>query len=441
LTPETRYARSGDLAIAYQVIGDGPIDLVIVPGIISHVEFFHEVPGYTDFLSRLARFARVITFDKRGSGLSDRPADVGTLEERIDDMRAVMDAVGSDRAAIVGWSEGGPMSLLYAATHPDRVTHLVTCASMACYVGSPDRGAVMVPEVFPTFVDVLVEQWGTGWFCEYIAPSIAADANVRRFLGRLERQSASPQTMRGLWDAVGKMDVRPVLSAVTVPTLVVRRRDEVMPPEPSHYIAAHIPGARYVEVPGEDHVPWLGDLETYVGVIEEFVTGQPSAAVPDDRVLATVLFTDIVGSTARAADLGDRRWHEVLDAFQSTVRREVARYRGREVNTRGDDFLVTFDGPARALRCALAITDAAAALGLDVRSGVHTGEVELHGDDLAGIAVHIGARVSALAAPGEVLATTTVRDLVVGSGIAFADRGEHELRGVPGCWSLVAVAR
>jgi pimeloyl-ACP methyl ester carboxylesterase len=435
---DTHYARSGDLSIAYQVWGDGPIDLVMVPGIVSNVEFFHELPGYTDFLRRLGRFARVLVFDKRGNGLSDRPDSVGTLEERIDDMRAVMDAVGSEKAAILGFSEGGPMSALYAATHPDRVTHLMLCGTFACYVGE-DEGATVVPEIFGPFVDWVASQWGEGGFVRILTPSMIGTSSEALF-PRIERQTASPRTIRALWDAVGLIDVRPVLPTIRVPTLVLRRDHEAMPKHSSVSMADMIPGARYVEIPGVDHVPWVGDSEAYAATIEEFVTGHTAVAEPDDRVLATVLFTDVVGSTTHAASLGDRRWRELLDLFQTTVRRELERHRGREINTRGDDFLVTFDGPARAIRCARAIADGAARIGLEVRCGVHTGEVELRGDDIAGMAVHIGARVSALAGAGEILATTTVRDLVVGSEICFDERGEHELKGVPGRWRLVAVA-
>jgi pimeloyl-ACP methyl ester carboxylesterase len=436
---DTKYARNGDLSIAYQVIGDGPLDLVLVPGIVSHIEFFHELPGYDEYLQRLARFARVIVFDKRGNGLSDRPAEVGTLEERMDDLRAVMEAVGSARAAIVGFSEGGPMSILFAATYPERVSHLVLAGSFACYVGSATEGEVMVPELFEPFAAELVGGWGNGDFARMMSPSGTTHPEADRFFARAEQYSASPQTVRGLWAAVREIDVRPVLPTIRVPTLVVRREGEVMPDHPSRWMADHIPGARYRVLRGSDHIPWAGDMVEYVGAIEEFVTGHAPTLDEDDGVLATVLFTDVVGSTARAAAEGDARWRTTLAGFQAAVRRELDRHRGKEIGTRGDDFLVTFDGPARAIKCARSITEAAGALGIAVRSGIHTGEVRLHGDDLAGITVHIGARVAAMAAPGEVLTTTTVRDLVVGAGLRFEDRGEHELRGVPGRWRLVAV--
>ena len=437
---DTRYALSGELSIAYQVWGDGPIDLVITPGIISHVEFFHEIPGYTAWLERLGRFARVIVFDKRGNGLSDRPDTVGTLEERIDDMRAVMDAVGCERAAVVGWSEGGTMSVLYAATYPDRVTHLVLGGAYACFVGDPGEGAVMSPDAYEPTRSLIVEHWGEGGFLNIVGPSLRDDPAAKQLLGRIERYAATPRMIGRLWAALEHLDVRPLLPAIRVPTLVVRRENESVPDHACRYLAEHIAGAKYVVLPGNDHVPWAGDLDAHAAVIEEFVTGAPPASVADDRVLATVLFTDVVGSTERAASMGDRRWSDLLDRFQTAVRKEIGRHRGREVNTRGDDFLITFDGPARAIRCAAAIASAADTIGLSVRCGIHTGEIELRGDDIAGMAVHIGARVSGLAQPGEILTTTTVRDLVVGSGVCFEERGRHELKGVPGAWGLVAVA-
>ena len=437
---ETQYATSGDLSIAYQVWGDGPIDLVVTPGIISHVEFFHEMPGYTAYLERLARFARVIVFDKRGTGMSDRPDDIGTLEERMDDMRAVMDAAGSERAAIVGWSEGGTMGILYAATYPDRVSHLIMSGGFAAFSGDTDDGAVMIPEICDGFIASVTEHWGDGYFTGIVAPSLASDPVAGKLFPRVERQSASPRTMRALWAAQAALDVRPLLPSIRVPTLVLRRSDECIPDHASRYVAERIPDSRYVVLNGYDHIPWVGEVEPYVAAIEEFVTGHAAEELTDDRVLATVLFTDIVGSTSRAAELGDKRWRELLDRFQAVVRRELTRHRGREVNTRGDDFLITFDGPARAIRCARSVAAAAAEIGLQVRCGVHTGEVEVRGEDIAGLAVHIGARVSALADAGEILATTTVRDLVVGSGMSFVERGEHELKGVPGRWRLVSVA-
>jgi class 3 adenylate cyclase len=297
----------------------------------------------------------------------------------------------------------------------------------------------MVRELFEPFTKTMVDQWGDGLFVRMVAPSAALDPEADELFCRVERYSASPQTVRGLWEAVGEIDVRPVVPTVRVPTLVLRREGEVMPEHPGRWIADHLPGARYVALHGNDHVPWLGDVGEFVSVVEEFVTGTVAPVDDDDRVLATVLFTDVVGSTARAASVGDSRWRLVLDQFQEMVRKEIARHRGSEVNTRGDDFLIRFDGPARAIRCARSINEAARPLHIEVRSGIHTGEVEVRHDDLAGLTVHIGARVAALAEPGEVLTTTTVRDLVVGSGLRFDDRGEHDLKGVPGRWRLVSV--
>ena len=292
---DTEYAKSGDLSIAYQVWGDGPTDLVITPGIVSHVELFHEIPGYTAWLQRLARFARVIVFDKRGNGLSDRPDAIGTLEERIDDMRAVMDAVGSERAAIVGWSEGGAMSVLYAATHPDRVTHLALCGSYACFSGDPQDGAAMIPEIYEAFIARMIDTWGDGEFVKIVGPSLASDPAAERLLPRIERQSASPRTIRGLWQACGQIDVRPLLPSVRAPTLVLRRENETMPDHACRYLAENIPGAQYVVVPGYDHLPWVDDIEPWAAALEEFLTGRVPELENDDRVLATVLFTDIVG--------------------------------------------------------------------------------------------------------------------------------------------------
>ncbi len=437
--PRIRFAKSGPVSIAYEVIGDGPLDLIMVPGIVSNIEYFHQLPGYTDFLESLARFARVIVFDKRGNGLSDRPEHIGTLEDRIDDVRAVMDAVGVERAAVLGWSEGGPMSVLFAATHPDRVSHMMLFGAFARYVGDGSQGEISSREVFEQFSGWVVEQWGQGGFVHLVAPSIVGTPTADLFEAT-ERNSASPGTVRQLWDAVAEIDIRPALGLVKAPTLVMRRSHEIMPASACRYLADTIPGARYLEVDGVDHVPWVGDSDAITSAIREFVTGDAAGEpAEDDSVLATVLFADIVGSTSEAARLGDRRWRDVLDQFHSTFSNEIDRHRGRVVNTRGDDVLAAFDGPARAVRCAQALVGAASRHGLAVRCGVHTGEVQLRGDDLAGLAVHIGARVSALAAAGEVLATTTVRDLVVGSGLRFVDRGAHALKGVPGEWQLVAL--
>jgi class 3 adenylate cyclase len=437
--PQTRYAKAGDLSIAYQVAGEGPIDLVIVPGLVSHVECFHELPGYSRMIERFTHFARVITFDKRGTGLSDRVPDAPTYEDRMDDITAVMDAVGSDRAAFFGISEGGPLSALFAVTYPGRTTALVTFGAFARVGVASDYLIGVDRESAKQALDAMAELWGTGAFLDTVSASRADDPDVRALWARIERLSMSPGGFRALCQIVLDIDVRAVLPSVRVPTLVLHAEGDVYPVAVARYVADHIPGARWVHLPGVDHYPWFGSMDELLAEIEEFLTGTRSA--PDvDRVLATVLFTDIVGSTQRAAALGDRRWRELLDAHDAAVRRELARARGREIKTTGDGFFAAFDGPARAIRCAVAIREQARTLGVDVRAGLHTGECERRGDDLAGIAVHIGARVAALAQSGEVLVTSTVRDLVAGSGITFTDRGEQALKGVPEPWRLLAVS-
>lgn len=439
--PETRYAQSGDLSIAYQVLGDGPIDVVFVSGFVSHQELIWELPmGHG--IRQLASFARLITFDKRGTGLSERTLGFGSAEDRMDDIRAVMDAAGSKRAALVAISEGGPLALLFAATYPERTTALVLWATYArCLIG-PDYPIGLDPADVRPLIESAAEQWGAGSALRFFVGAMPDDEDTRRLLARYERNAATPKLVAEILTRNIEMDVRSALPAVSAPTLVIHRRgDPVVPHRLGRYVAEHVRGARFVELPGNFHVNGAvgGEDETF-DVIEEFLTGHPAERAPEiDRVLATVLFADIVDSTVRASELGDRRWRELLDEFRASVRRELGRYRGREINTRGDDFLATFDGPGRAISCARAIATAARPLGVEVRAGLHTGEVELQGDDVAGIAVHIGARVAALAGPGEVLVTGTVRDLVAGSGIEFVDRGTRELKGLPGEWSILAV--
>ena len=437
---ETRYARSDDVHIAYQVVGDGPMDLVWVPGWFSHVENAWEWPELSYFFERLASFSRLMIFDKRGTGLSDPVAisEPPTLEQRMDDVRAVMDAVGSERAAIMGLSEGGPMSALFAATYPERTTALILTGSFARLAWAPDYPAGIEREFLERIVDGLAESWGEGAILQFATPS-ADTPESRKRMGRFERSAASPGMMRALMYVNFDVDIRSVLPAIKVPTMILHRADEIMVPVAmGRYLAEHIPGAKLVELPGVDHVPWVGDTDRFVEEVEEFLTGSRSAA-HSDRVLATVLFTDIVGSTGHAAELGDARWREVLDRYYEVAARQIERYGGRKVKTIGDGVLATFDGPARAVRAAASITDAVRSLGVQIRAGLHTGECEVMGEDVGGIAVHIGARVAALAGPGEVLVSRTVRDLVVGSGLAFTDRGEHELKGVPGTWQLYSV--
>jgi pimeloyl-ACP methyl ester carboxylesterase/class 3 adenylate cyclase len=436
--PETRYARSGDVSVAYQVHGEGPGDLVLVPGFATHLEVEWEAPVYRRFIERLASFARVIMFDKRGTGLSDPVSEVPTLEQRVDDVRAVMDAAGSERAALFGVSEGAPMSILFAATHPERASALVLHGAMARTTEAPDYPwASPADALRESAEEFIAPYWGQGeTMLELFAPSLADDPEAIEFTGRLQRSAASPAMVEQIFEMFLDIDVRDVLPAIHVPTLVIHRHgDRVVNRRAGQHLAEHIEGARFVEVPGIDHLPFAGDTEPLLGEIEEFLTGARSAPEPD-RVLATVMFTDIAGSTERAAELGDARWRELLYEHQSALRGELNRFGGREVKTLGDGFLATFDGPARAIRCGQSIDDVSRPLGLEVKVGLHTGEVEVMGDDVGGIAVHIAARVGALAAPGEVLVSSTVKDLVAGSGIQFQDRGAQELKGIADEWRL-----
>jgi class 3 adenylate cyclase len=440
MSPETRFTRSGNVHIAYQVVGDGPLDLVYVPGWVSHVELAWEEPSLARFLGRLASFSRLILFDKRGTGLSDRVPDaqLPTHEERMDDLRAVMDAASSERAVIFGFSEGGSLAILFAAMYPLRTTSLVTFGSFAKRVWSPDFSWAPKPEDREREYEVLSREWGRAMDLSTLIPSKIDDEAFTRRLATYLRRAASPGAAVALLKMNTQLDVRAVLPAIRVPTLVLHRIGDLDSNiEDGRFIARHIPGARLVELSGNDHLPWVGDQDSVLDEIQEFVTGaRPVAEL--DRVLATVLFSDIVASTETAARIGDRAWRELLDSHHAMVRRELARFHGREVNTAGDGFLATFDGPARAVRCAFAIRDGARNLALEVRTGLHTGEIEQAGSDVRGIAVHIGARVAALAAPGETLVSSTVKDIVVGSGIVFEDRGAHALKGVPGEWRLYA---
>jgi pimeloyl-ACP methyl ester carboxylesterase len=441
MRPETSYAKSGDVSIAYQVAGEGALDVVFVMGWVSHLDLFWEEPSFARFLTRLGSFSRLILFDKRGTGLSDRvPTDrLPTLEQRMDDVRAVMDAVGSERAALVGVSEGAPMCTLFAATYPERTSALVMIGGYARRLRGDDHPWAPTIEDRQAYLEELERTWGGPVGIEARMPSVANDERVRRWWATYLRMSASPGAVAALTRMNLDLDVRHVLPSIRVPTLVVHRSgDRLLPVENGRYLAANIPGARYVELPGDDHLPFAGDQDAILDEIEEFLTGVRRGPEPD-RVLATVLFTDIVGSTEQAARLGDREWRALLDRHHDLVRRELGRWRGHEVDTVGDGFLATFDGPGRAVRCACAIRDGVRSLGLEIRAGLHTGEVELHGTDVTGIAVHIGARVAAFAPAGEVLVSSTVKDLVSGSGIDFEERGAHALKGVPGEWQLFAV--
>jgi class 3 adenylate cyclase len=436
--PETRYARSGDVSIAYQVIGDGPRDLVFVPGIISHVEFFHELPGYTDFLEGLGRFARVIVFDKRGNGLSDRVVGAPSLEQRMDDIRAVMDATGSSRAALFGVSEGGPLSLMFAATYPERVDAVVLYETFVRFGGASDYPFGPLRDLHSELTEVMVQLWGTGASLRIMGASHADDSQILALWGRAERLSTSPGGIRELYEMLLEMDIRAALPSVRVPCLVIHSAGQSLFLDHGRYLAQHLPDARLVGLEGVDHYPWFANGERIVAEVEEFLTGARTL-VAADRQLATVLFTDIVGSTERAAELGDRRWHDLLQKHHALVRRQIERFRGREIDTAGDGVFACFDGPGRAVSCACAIRDGVRSLGLEIRAGLHTGEIECRGQEVAGLAVHIGSRVAALAGPGEVLVSRTVKDLVVGSGLAFRDHGTHVLKGVPEEWQLYTV--
>ncbi len=436
MQPETKYTKSGDVNIAYQVVGDGPFDLVWVPGWVSHLEHSWEEPSNARFLHRLASFSRLIRLDKRGTGLSDRvsPAELPTLEERMDDVRAVMDAVGSERAALMGVSEGGSMCALFAATYPERTSALVLYAANARH---PAHG--LTAEQLQPILDALERNWGQGMAWPMWAPSRADDPQLKEWGARFERFGASPGAAVALFRMAAAIDIRKVLPAIRVPTLILHRTgDQALPVMDSRYMAEQIPGAKYVELPGMDHIWFVGDADAILNEVQEFLTGVRPAPEPD-RVLATVLFTDIVGSTERAAELGDRRWHDLLDGYYGRARRELDRFRGREIKTTGDGFLATFDGPARGIRCACAVSESVGQLGIAIRAGLHTGECETMGEDIGGIAVHIGARVTSEAAGGEVLVSSTVKDLVAGSGLEFEDRGSHRLKGVPDEWRLFAV--
>jgi pimeloyl-ACP methyl ester carboxylesterase len=435
----TRYARSGDVNIAYQVAGDGPTDLVYVPGWISNVELNWDEPSHAHVLNRLAGFSRLIVFDKRGTGLSDPvPLDrLPPLETRMDDVRAVLDAVGSKSTALFGFSEGGLMSVLFAATYPERVSALVLYGTFAKRIWSPDYPWAPKPDVRTREIEALERNWAERMDLDHLAPS--EDEAFKQRLATYYRRSASPGAAVALMRMNTEIDVRDVLGSIQTPTLVMHRRDDrdVNVAE-SRLIADAIPSSRFVELEGDAHTLWAGDTDAIVDEIQDFLTGERPVA-SSERVLATVLFTDIAGSTERAAEIGDARWRELIEAHHAAVRAQLDRFRGREIDTAGDGFLASFDGPARAINCACVIRDRVAELGVDVRLGIHTGECERVGEKLGGIAVHIGARVAAHAPPGQVLVSGTVKDLVAGSGIRFEDLGPTALKGIPDPWRLYRV--
>lgn len=436
--PQTNYVRSGDAYIAYQVTGDGPVDVVIMSELLSHVEHRWDEPTLARSLRRLASFSRVIQFDRRGTGLSDRvPVDqLPTLEQRIADLIAVLDAVGASKPVILGFSEGGVESVLFAASHPERVSSLVLYASWARFYADEEYPVGWHKDALDPLVDGVAAAWGKGLLVEYVAPSMAADERFRRWIAKFERSAASPGTARALMRIAVTVDVRSVLPAVRVPTLVLHRvGDRFSPAAHGRYLADRIPGAKYVELQGSDHPFFAGDADAVIDEIEDFVTGS-RPVFHAGRVLATIMFVDIVRSTERAVRLGDRDWRDLLEAYLAMVRRQLERFNGTEIDTAGDGVFASFDGPARAVWCASAIRDASAELGLEIRAGLHVGECEIIAGKIGGVNVHVAARVSALAEPGEVLVSRTIRDLVAGSSICFEDRGTHSLKGLREEWTL-----
>ncbi|MGH2865579.1 MAG: adenylate/guanylate cyclase domain-containing protein [Solirubrobacteraceae bacterium] len=430
--PETRYARNGDVNIAYQAFGEGEVTFVGLPGIISNVEALWEDPEARRWLAGLAAFARIVHYDKRGQGLSDRDLGVPTLDDRLGDLEAVLDAVGAERVALGGISEGGTTAAMFAATYPERVSHLLMYGSFA-------RAEVAAGDAF---MPRWAEKWGTPetLSVQAIVPSKVGDLDFLRWINRFERQTTTPSGLLASWRWIREMDLRPVLASIQCPTLVIHRTgDRLVPVSGGRYLAERIPGARMVELDGDTHVPQWGDFETVLSLVQEFLTGRHSIAKQTERVLSTVLFTDIVDSTARAAALGDSAWRRLLDRHDEISQSTVADWLGRVVKGTGDGMLATFDAPVRGLRCADSLRSALSDAGIAIRAGVHTGEVELRGDDVAGIGVHIAARVAALADSGELLASRTVKDLVAGSDYAFESRGLHTLKGVPEEWELLAV--
>jgi class 3 adenylate cyclase len=440
IEPRIAYAKSRGLNVAYAVVGDAPLDLVFVPGFVSHLEAAFEFPPIQRAIRRLNRFARLICFDKPGTGLSDPVEGAPTLEERMEDMTAVLDAVGVKRAALFGASEGAPMSALFAATHVDRVTALVMYGSYAKGSWAVDYPWAPTPEQAAAGAKLIEDGWGQGFWLDVFAPSFAADPRLVRWWARYERQAASPAMARAISRLATEVDIREVLPAVSVPTLVLHRTGDMSwPVDGARYIAERIPGATLVELAGNDHFPFAGDVDELIDEVESFLTGTTPARETDRRLL-TVLFTDIVGSTERAAELGDSRWRTLLERHDADVRAEIERHGGRVVKTIGDGFLATFEGPARSIKCSQALVAATAEIGIEIRVGLHTGECELIGDDIGGMCVHLAARVCGLAGPGEVLVSRTVKDLVVGSGIEFSGHGAHRLKGITGKWELFAVA-
>jgi pimeloyl-ACP methyl ester carboxylesterase/class 3 adenylate cyclase len=438
---ETRYADSHGVQVAYQLAGEGSPDLILVPEFWHAIEAQWDQPELADFLLRLSSFGRLVSFDQRGTGVSDPiPRDgIPSLEQWLDDISSVMDEVRSERTVLVGMGGGGSLSMLFAATYPERTSGLVLINSFPRLSQTFDYESGRAQAVEDELLHVMRTGWGRGVLLDLVAPSKVGDESFRQWWARYQRLGSSPSTIMRMRRMLGEFDIRDVLPSIRVPTLVLHRAGNAfVRVENGRYLAKHIPGARYVEVPGSDYFPFLGNSDVFLDEIERFVNGLMSTPEAD-RLLATVLFTDIVGSTKRASELGDRPWADLLGRHHAAVRRELERFRGQEIDTAGDGFFATFDGPARAVRCALAVREAVQPLGLEIRAGVHTGEIELSDGAMRGLAVHIGQRVLAQAEPGEVLVSSTVRDLSAGSGLAFSDRGVHVLKGVPEEWRLFGV--
>jgi class 3 adenylate cyclase len=437
--PETQYTKSGDVYLAHQVLGDHPLDLVYVPGTLSHVEWMWEWPPYAGLLRRLASFRRLILFDKRGMGLSDRGSALPTIERQMDDIGAVMDAVGSERADLLGGEDGATMALVFAATYPDRVRSVITYSTRARFLPDVDYPWGTPPEVVDSLKQVMRETWGKEGLEWIVTPSAASDEQHNRWFRQAQRLSASPGTVLELFDLWTQIDSRAVLPAVRVPVLLLHRLDNAVT-EVGHarYLVDALPDARLVELPGADEFIWVGDVQAVVDEIQDFLTGVRTRP-PSDRAFATVLFTDIVGSTEQAARLGDSRWRNLLDDHDRLAARHLRDFRGRLVKSTGDGVLAVFDGPGRAVRCACTLRDEVRRLGIELRAGLHSGEVELRGHDVGGLAVHIASRVEAFAGPGEVLISRPTANLLAGEGLAFHERGDHRLKGVPGHWELLSV--
>jgi len=439
MIPETKYAKSGDINIAYQCVGNGPLNLIYVMGWVSNVEYFWQEPSMEHFLQRLSSFSRLILFDKRGTGLSDKLTDLPTLEQRMDDVRGVMDAVGCEKAALFGVSEGGPMSALFAATYPERTSALIMYGSYPKRIWSEDFPWAPTPDQRQLFFDAIKNGWGGIVDLDIIAPSAMHDERFKKWWASYLRHSASPADALALAKMNTEIDIRHILSAIHSPTLIIHRTGDLdIAVEGSRYMAQKIPNAKFIELPGQDHLPWVGDADKILNEIELFLTGELHSAV-GDRILATCLFTDIVGSTEAAHSMGDMQWKNLLQSHNEIIRHQLVRHKGNEIKTTGDGFLATFDGPARAVRCACAIRDNLRQIGIEIRAGLHTGECEMMDGDIGGIAVHTAARVLSLAGAGEVFTSATVKDLVAGSGIQFEMKGNFKLKGVPGEWNIFKV--